>query len=205
MKELRTLDRPFILLYVDDIERATAFYRDVLGLPLTYAAPDWVQFGGDGALVVLSLRTHAHKESASTASSAHLAFQVQDLEAEISHLRSRGVAFELLPSNAGSGKHVTFGDPEGNKIDLWEVGRLSGAAVTPETLVNNIIAKHPETMEVFENHGIRICGGCLVLLNSPVYETAEYSGLDSGESSALLGELNKKLKELQESPVGESH
>jgi hypothetical protein len=56
-------------------------------------------------------------------------------------------------------------------------------------------------MEVFENHGIRICGGCLVLLNAPVYETAEYSGLDNEESSALVEELNDKLAELAALPL----
>ncbi|MDE3091408.1 MAG: hypothetical protein KGJ80_18735, partial [Chloroflexota bacterium] len=48
-------------------------------------------------------------------------------------------------------------------------------------------------MQVFENHGIRICGGCIVLLNASVRETAEYSGLSRREASELVSELNEKV------------
>jgi hypothetical protein len=40
-------------------------------------------------------------------------------------------------------------------------------------------------------------------LNAPLYETAEYSGLDAKESSGLVGELNGKLAELESPPLAE--
>jgi hypothetical protein len=48
-------------------------------------------------------------------------------------------------------------------------------------------------MGVLEDHGIRICGGCIVLLNGSVRETAEYSGLSAVETSEMVEELNEKV------------
>ncbi len=48
-------------------------------------------------------------------------------------------------------------------------------------------------MEVLEDHGIRICGGCIVLLNASVRETAEYSGLSAAEASKMVEELDEKI------------
>jgi hypothetical protein len=66
--------------------------------------------------------------------------------------------------------------------------------VTDKTMVNDILAQSPEAMQVLEDHGIRICGGCIVLLNSSVRQTAEYSGLAPTETSALVEELNEKIR-----------
>jgi lactoylglutathione lyase len=197
-------DGVFTILYVDDMEGATVFYRDVMGLPLAFSVPGWVQFGKNGVQLVLHPKTALQKESTPGPNLAHLGFQVDDLDAEVKRLSARQVKFKTPPSGAQFGKHATCKDPEGNEIDLLEWKQVPIAAVTRDTLVNDIIAKHPETMEVFENHGIRICGGCLVLLNAPVYETAEYSGLDAKESSALVRELNAKLAELVSPPVAAS-
>ena len=65
--------------------------------------------------------------------------------------------------------------------------------VSDRTVVNEILQKSPEAMEVLEEHGIRICGGCIVLLNGSVRETAEYSGLSASETSELVHELNEQV------------
>jgi predicted enzyme related to lactoylglutathione lyase len=181
---------------VDDIERATEFYRDVVQLPLAFRAPGWVQFNTHGAALVLHPKLATQKRGASDSHTAHVGFRVDDLDAEWKRLTARQVQFVAPPASADFGKHATFLDPEGNAIDLLEWKRPPVVPVTLDSVVNNIIIQHPETMEVFEEHGIRICGGCLVLLNAPVYETAEYSGLDAEESSSLVEELNDKLSEL---------
>jgi lactoylglutathione lyase len=194
------LDLAFTILYVDDMERATGFYRDVVGLPLAYSAPGWVQFGTKGAALVLHPKTEAQTEAPRSSNLVHPVFPVDDLEAEHKRLTAKQVKFNSPPPKADSFKHATFVDSEGNEIDLLEWKQPPFVRVTADSVVNDVIVKHPETMQVFENHGIRICGGCLVLLNAPVYETAEYSGLDAEESSALVGELNERLTELESPP-----
>ena len=189
-------DLAFTILYVDDMDRATAFYRDVIGLPLAYATRGWTQFDTNGAALVLHPKLPPQKGAPRGANLAHIAFRVDDLDAEYQRLNEKQVPFHAPPATASFGKHATLMDPEGNEIDLIEWAQPQPAHVTAETVVNDIINNHPETMEVFEEHGIRICGGCLVLLNAPVYETAEFSGLDAEESSVLVEELNDKLAEL---------
>ena len=189
-------DLAYMILYVDDVERATRFYRDVVGLRIAFSAPGWVQFDTNGAALVLHPRLPTQKDASRDGQMTHLAFRVDDLDGEYRRLSSQQVQFVAPPASAGFGKHATFLDPDGNAIDLLEWKTMPAAPVTANSVVNGIISNHPETMEVFENHGIRICGGCLVLLNAPVYETAEYSGLDAKESSELVEELNEKLEEL---------
>ncbi|MCL5951734.1 MAG: hypothetical protein M1132_08440, partial [Chloroflexi bacterium] len=86
---------------------------------------------------------------------------------------------------------ATLFDPEGNEIDLIEWSEPAEEdVISSGSIVNDILAKSPEAMEVLEEHGIRICGGCIVLLNGTVQETAEYSGLLPAEASTLVAELN---------------
>jgi predicted enzyme related to lactoylglutathione lyase len=194
----------FLILYVDDLEGATSFYRDIIGLRLAHSTAGWVQFGRNGKGLVLHPKTSAQKESGPGCNHAHLAFQVDDLALEYERLSAAGVPFKAAPAAAEFGRHATCLDPEGNEIDLLESRAVPLEPATSSTIVNEIVARHPETMEVFEKHGIRICGGCLVLLNAPLYETAEYSGLDPEESHELLQELNRKLLELRARPPGMS-
>ncbi len=193
-------DLAFTILYVDDIERATQFYREVVGLPLAFSAPGWVQFNTNGAALVLHPKLPTQKQGGLDGQRTHFAFRVDDLDAEYERLKAKQVQFVAPPVSADFGEHATFLDPEGNAIDLLEWKQAPAILVTQDSIVNDIIIQHPETMEVFEDHGIRICGGCLVLLNAPVYETAEYSGLGAQESSELVEELNEKLSELAAAP-----
>ncbi len=186
-------DLSFTITSVDDLERATNFYRDVLGLRVAYATPGWVQFDTHGAALVLHPRLGQQKDG--QGNTTHAAFRVDDLIAEYKRLTDRQVKFYAPPAEADFGKHATLLDPDGNEIDLVEWKQAPFIPVTDQSTVNDIINQHPEAMEVFEEHGIRICGGCLVLLNAPVYETAEYSGLGQTESDELVEELNAKLSE----------
>lgn len=79
----------------------------------------------------------------------------------------------------------------------------ASAPVSDATIVNDILARSPEAMEVLEEHGIRICGGCIILLNGSVRETAEYSGLSATEASTLVEELNDKVA--GKTDVGDGH
>lgn len=43
----------YAIVFVSDMERAVAFYRDVLGLPLRFETPGWTEFATDGATLAL--------------------------------------------------------------------------------------------------------------------------------------------------------
>ncbi len=187
-------DSPLTILYVNDLDRATGFYRDVLRLPLARSSPESAQFGKSGGGLIIRQRRSGGEENG--ARGAHLAFAVDNLDTECNRLTARQVNFMSAPATGEFGRQATLVDPDGNTIDLIEWRPEAAGTVTLDSNVNEILNGHPETMEVFEDFGIRICGGCLVLLNAPVYETAEYSGLNAGQSASLVEKLNAKLEEL---------
>lgn len=186
-------DLAYTVVYVDDIEKCTVFYRDVLGIPVDYAVEGWTQFRSNGAALVLHPRLEYQK--AQTGEGAvHVTFRVDDLDAEYERLNKHGVKFLAPPVTATFGKHTTLLDPENNPIGLIEwASPQHSPTVSDKTVVNDILKHSPAAMEVLEDHGIRICGGCIVLLNASVRETAEYSGLSAVEGASMVEELNEKI------------
>jgi len=78
-------------LPVVDVERAKKFYRDTLGLRLAGEHAEtgelWFE-AGQGSMIML------YKRSATKADNTAAGFQVDDLDATMKELRSKGVKFE---------------------------------------------------------------------------------------------------------------
>lgn len=110
-----------IAVPVDDIERAIAFYRDVLGMRFLFQAPPGLGFFDcDG--VRLMLDAPARAQSATSQGSV-LYFKVPDIEAAFETLSARGVAFEAKPHRiAKLPDHdlwmAFFRDPDENLLAL---------------------------------------------------------------------------------------
>jgi len=43
----------YAIVFVSDMKRSVAFYRDVLGLPLKFESPGWTEFATEGATLAL--------------------------------------------------------------------------------------------------------------------------------------------------------
>ena len=43
----------YAIIFVSDMNRSIAFYRDVVGLPLKFQSPGWTEFANDGATIAL--------------------------------------------------------------------------------------------------------------------------------------------------------
>src|SRR5262245_17723488 len=43
----------YAIVFVSDMRRSIAFYRDVVGLPLRFESPGWTEFATDGATLAL--------------------------------------------------------------------------------------------------------------------------------------------------------
>jgi methylmalonyl-CoA/ethylmalonyl-CoA epimerase len=90
--ELRAVGQ--IGLTVDDLERATAFYRDVLGLKHLFDAPPAMSFFACGTLrLMLSKPERPGGERFASA----IYFRVTDIHAARDALAGRGVTFEAEP------------------------------------------------------------------------------------------------------------
>jgi methylmalonyl-CoA/ethylmalonyl-CoA epimerase len=82
-----------IAIVVKDVERATAFYRDALGMRFLFAFPGLAFFDCDGTRLMLS---RAEKKEFDHPSSI-LYFRVSDIQSAYATLRERKVSFEDQP------------------------------------------------------------------------------------------------------------
>ncbi len=80
-----------IAIGVEDLERATTFYRDVLGLRFLFAAPPGMAFFDCGGLRLL---LGGPESGSPNPGSGVLYYFVDDIQSAVATLRSRGVTFE---------------------------------------------------------------------------------------------------------------
>ena len=105
---------------VDDVDRAVAFYRDLLGLPLLFQVPGQPMAFFDCGGVRLYLGV---PESEEYRSRGMLYFTVDDLDEAYETLRGRGVEFASPPHPVHRDEHTElrmafFADPDGNNLAL---------------------------------------------------------------------------------------
>ena len=113
------LDRAeLVYFFVTDMDRAVAFYADVLGLPLSYrSGDDWAQF----AAGPIQLALHGAGSAGETRTGGTLAFTVADLDATKAKLSSKGVSVGHEGGGERRGpRFVEFTDPDGNVLALFE-------------------------------------------------------------------------------------
>ena len=113
-----------IAVVCKDVTRATAFYRDTLGLPFLFAAgPSLSFFDCGGVRLMLSSDNEGHDNLASM-----LYYLVTDIEGTQSDLEAKGVSFVEKPHMiAKMPDHElwlsAFKDSEGNLLGLMEEKR----------------------------------------------------------------------------------
>ena len=81
-----------LLIPVGDVARATAFYRDALGLRFLFAFPGMAFFDADGVRLFLS-----EPETPGHTGPITIYFRVPDINAAVAALEGRGVAFTDRP------------------------------------------------------------------------------------------------------------
>ena len=108
-----------VAVFVHDIERAIAFYRDDLGLPLTKQG----SFGAEFLEQEPHLGVHpaVHPDAkALVGRHSGITFHVPDLLDFCSRLRERQVHFVAEPSQQTWGIMAMIADPDGNVFALWQ-------------------------------------------------------------------------------------
>jgi lactoylglutathione lyase len=114
----------YVIVYVSDMQRSTAFYRDVLGLPLKFTSPGWTEFNTGSTTIALhttgdqKLPPHQGRPPAGQ---AHLGFMVDDLQSVYEQLKAQDVYFSLPPGKqAGGNILAVLHDPDGLGITLQQ-------------------------------------------------------------------------------------
>lgn len=107
-----------ILVPVDDVDRAAAFYAGVLGLPLLFRYPGNAFFDAEGVRIYLARPTDAD-----FAGRATIYFRVPDVTATLERLEAAGARVRERPEIVFSSDDYDLWlafvqDPDGNNIGL---------------------------------------------------------------------------------------
>tara|TARA_Y100000588_G_scaffold221900_1_gene235804 strand:- start:3744 stop:4052 length:309 start_codon:yes stop_codon:yes gene_type:complete len=99
------------------MERAVSFYRDTLGLPVTFQDGDkWAQFNAGESNFSLS----SPDEGASDASGGVIIFEVESIDQFSKKIeKSQGSIIEVRDMG-DHGKVLTFKDPDENIVQLFQ-------------------------------------------------------------------------------------
>jgi methylmalonyl-CoA/ethylmalonyl-CoA epimerase len=116
-----------ITFLVQDLARATAFWRDVLGIPFLFAAPGLAFFDCGGVRVMLTRPEPGQPDR----NGALLYFRVDDIAAAHAALAARGVRFDGPPHIVHrAADHdlwlAAFRDSEDNQLVLMSEVRRPG-------------------------------------------------------------------------------
>jgi catechol 2,3-dioxygenase-like lactoylglutathione lyase family enzyme len=103
----------YAIHFVGDMDRAVAFYRDTLGLPLKFASPEWTEFATGETTLAL------HPASATNAAgTTHLGFRTADIGAFHRDLSAKGVVFTRPPTPEHGVTLAEFVDSEGARCSV---------------------------------------------------------------------------------------
>ena len=121
----------YAIVYVSDLERSIAFYRDVVGLPFRFANESYAEFETEGAKFALYARSHlpeliGREVPAGDAPwpQGEVAFLVKDVGAEHRRLRSAGAILLTPPTERPWGERtIHLLDPDGFVVELTQPKR----------------------------------------------------------------------------------
>ena len=107
----------YSIIFVSDMQRSVAFYRDVIGIPLRFESPGWTEFATEGATLAL------HKTDAPAAGSdaqrgeqagqCRAGFQTPDLDAFHERMAEHAVPCVQEPTETFGVRIAQYIDPDG--------------------------------------------------------------------------------------------
>jgi lactoylglutathione lyase len=116
----------YVILIVEDLDRALEFYTRVMGLNLGHRSGDYAQL--DTGVMRLALYTRsamaktlgmALERPSSNAPGFEIGFKVDDVDAAVSDLRARGAAVVVPPTDRFWRQRTAYvRDPDGHLIEL---------------------------------------------------------------------------------------
>ncbi|HLI66599.1 MAG TPA: VOC family protein [Caulobacteraceae bacterium] len=101
------------ILFVADMDKAIAFYRDVMGLPLKLQSPFWSEF--DTGAVTLALHPASERNPAGR---VQLGFATPDLQALYAARETNGLSFSAPPVDEHGTLLSRIVDCEGADVSL---------------------------------------------------------------------------------------
>jgi lactoylglutathione lyase len=114
----------YAIVFVSDMKRSVAFYRDVIGLPLNFESPGWTEFSTDGATLALHASEAAggakYNPAAVPAGHCRPGLRVPDLDAFHQRMIENQVLCLQAPTNVFGSRVAQYVDPDGLGISVGE-------------------------------------------------------------------------------------
>lgn len=116
----------YAIVFVSDMKRSVAFYRDVVGLSLKFDSPEWSEFATEGATLALH---RAESAAVSRDGDEHPpgtcrpGLSVRDLDAFHARMIEHNVICIQQPKDLFGSKIAEYLDPDGLEISVSEERR----------------------------------------------------------------------------------
>ena len=109
----------YVIEFVGEMDRAVKFYRDVVGLPLSFQSPGWSEFATGQTILAL----HPASEK-NPPGKLEMGFGVPNLQQFHAEMEGKGVRFSMPPTKQDFGGLLAqFVDSEGGHVSASESDR----------------------------------------------------------------------------------
>jgi predicted enzyme related to lactoylglutathione lyase len=131
-KESRRMNLGFVVLYVDDMAKAKAFYTETLGMTVVDAisSPTFVTLRpSNGSLVALQDKTAARfpPKDETQSGSVELSFEADDVDAVWRRWQEQGVELLGDPVDLPFGRYFMAKDPDGHYLSVYRFAQRPAA------------------------------------------------------------------------------
>ena len=107
----------YSIVFVSDMSRSVAFYRDVIGMPLNFESPGWSEFLTEGATFALhksdAPAPAADVQRCESAGTCRAGFQVRNLDQFHDRMIEHGVVCSQEPTETFGARIAQYVDPDG--------------------------------------------------------------------------------------------
>jgi lactoylglutathione lyase len=110
----------YAIVFVSDMKRSVAFYRDVIGLPLRFESPGWTEFATDGATLALHSSEKGGSEDprATIAGRCRPGLSVANLDEFHKRMLQNKVPCIQEPKETFGTRIAQYADPDGLAISV---------------------------------------------------------------------------------------
>lgn len=116
----------YIIIFVSEMKRSIAFYRDMLGLNLKYETPEWTEFESGETTVALHISEQSDPDqkdkNQNIAGQCRPGFSVTNLDALHEKLISHGTRCVQQPKESFGARIAQYLDPDGLAVSISETG-----------------------------------------------------------------------------------
>lgn len=113
-----------VIVFVSDMHRSVAFYRDVLGLSLRFESSHWTEFSTECATLALHMAeapgSGGEHSADEAAGSCRPGLRVPDLDAFHKRMIEHGVRCLQGPTELFGARIAKYADPDGLPISVGE-------------------------------------------------------------------------------------